>query len=163
MIAVVLLLWTSPAARKWRSTWSTWDWVGFFVLAIGVIIVFSASVGAFSQSWLISTGYYRHRMIVYGLWAVGAFTDALKTMIAPIASTKNPTQSQVDQVLRHFRAAGLVHKSRTTETTYTTIRIASCPRTKVARSVTSEAATIQRHVRDDERLGDQVEPSVQTG
>src|SRR4051794_22991342 len=32
VIAVVLLLWTSEKGRQWRSRWSTWDWVGFFVL-----------------------------------------------------------------------------------------------------------------------------------
>src|SRR5262249_25557341 len=66
------------------SGWSTWDWVGFVILAIGAIIVFSASVGAFSQSWLIATGYYRHRMIVYGLSAGGAF--AIGVGLLPVIS-----------------------------------------------------------------------------
>jgi hypothetical protein len=73
VLAVLFLTWTSEPVRRWRAGWSRWDWVGFVVLAIGAIIVFSASVGAFSQTWLVATGYYRHRMIVYGLWAGGAF------------------------------------------------------------------------------------------
>ena len=73
-LAALVLTWGSERVRRWRSGWSVWDWIGFVVLAIGAIIVFSASVGAFSQTWLISTGYYRHRVIVYGLWAAGAFT-----------------------------------------------------------------------------------------
>ena len=57
------------------AAWSVGDWVGVRrPRRSAAIIVFSAVVGAFSQTWLISTGYYRHRMIVYGLWAGGAFT-----------------------------------------------------------------------------------------
>jgi hypothetical protein len=105
VVAVVLLLWTSQAARRWRTTWSAWDWVGFFVLAIGVIIVFSASVGAFSQSWLISTGYYRHRMIVYGLWAVGAFTIGVGLLpVLSLAALVRPRGEQWTRELRAFVA-----------------------------------------------------------
>ena len=73
-LSALFLAWTSERGRRWRAGWSRWDWVGFVVLAIGAIIVFSASVGAFSQTWLVATGHYRHRMIEYGLWAGGAFT-----------------------------------------------------------------------------------------
>ena len=66
LLAALFLAWTSEPVTRWRAGWSTWDWVGFVVLTIGAVIVFSASVGAFSQSWLVATGYYRHRMIVYG-------------------------------------------------------------------------------------------------
>ena len=105
MIAAILLLWTSEKARQWRSTWSTWDWVGFFVLAIGAIIVFSASVGAFSQSWIISTGYYRHRMIVYGLWAVGAFTIGVGLLpVLSLAALVRPRGEQWTRELRAFVA-----------------------------------------------------------
>ena len=41
-LAALFLAWTSEPARRWRATWSTWDWVGFVVLGIGAIIVFSA-------------------------------------------------------------------------------------------------------------------------
>ena len=53
------------------------DWIGAVVLGIGAIILFSAVVGAHSQTWFIATGFYRHRTIVYGLWAAGAFTIGL--------------------------------------------------------------------------------------
>jgi hypothetical protein len=105
VISVVLLLWTSEAARRWRSSWSTWDWVGFFVLAIGTIIVFSASVGAFSQSWIVSTGHYRHRMIVYGLWAVGAFTIGLGLLpVLSLAALIKPRAEAWTRELRAFVA-----------------------------------------------------------
>src|SRR3954454_3744022 len=105
VIAVVLLLWTSEKGREWRSRWSTWDWVGFFVLAIGVIIVFSASIGAFSQSWIISTGHYRHRMLVYGLWAVGAFTIGVGLLpVLSLAALIKPKTEQWTRELRAFVA-----------------------------------------------------------
>lgn len=105
VLAIVLLLWTSPKAREWRTRWSTWDWVGFFVLAIGAIIVFSASVGAFSQSWIISTGHYRHRLIEYGLWAAGAFTIGLGLLpVLCLAALVRPRGEQWTRELRAFVA-----------------------------------------------------------
>jgi hypothetical protein len=76
-LAAIFLLLTSARFTAWRRTWSAWDWVGAVVLAIGAIIMFSAIVGARSDTWFISTGFYRHRTIVYGLWAAGAFTIGL--------------------------------------------------------------------------------------
>lgn len=105
VIAIIFLAWTSEKARQWRSTWTTWDWVGFVVLAIGAVIVFSASVGAFSQSWIISTGYYRHRMIELGLWAAGAFTIGLGLLpVLSLAALVRPRGEQWTRELRAFVA-----------------------------------------------------------
>ena len=76
-LSVIFLLLTSARFNAWRHSWSVGDWVGAVVLGIGAIILFSAVVGAHSDTWFISTGFYRHRTIVYGLWAAGAFTIGL--------------------------------------------------------------------------------------
>ena len=74
------------------------------MLAIGAIIVFSASVGAFSQTWLISTGYYRHRMIVYGLWAAGAFTIGVGLLpVVALAALVRPKGVPWTRELRDLR------------------------------------------------------------
>ena len=105
VIAVLFLLWTSEAARTWRKRWTAWDWAGFTILAIGAVIVFSASVGAFSQSWIVSTGYYRHRMIVYGLWAAGAFTIGVGLLpVLALAALVKPKGERWTQEMRAFVA-----------------------------------------------------------
>src|SRR5581483_11685485 len=83
-LAALFLLWTSEPARRRRASWSLADWGGAVVLGIGAIVLFSAIVGAHSQTWFIATGFYRHRTIVYGLWAAGAFAIGLG--ILPVVS-----------------------------------------------------------------------------
>ena len=78
VLAALFLAWTSEPVTRWRAGLvARGTGSASSCSAIGGIIVFSASVGAFSQTWLVATGYYRHRMIVYGLWAGGAFSIGL--------------------------------------------------------------------------------------
>ncbi len=112
-LAAIFLLWTSERARRWRASWSAWDWVGALVLAIGSIIVFSAVVGTYSHSWLVATGYYRGRMIEYGLWAAGALTIGLGVLpvVAGLAAVVRPRGERWSRELKAFVAvfaAGLL-------------------------------------------------------
>ena len=105
VLAALFLAWTSDPMTRWRAGWSAWDWVGFVVLTIGGIIVFSASVGAFSQTWLVATGYYRHRMIVYGLWAGGAFSIGVGLLpVISLAALVRPKGVPWTRELRAFVA-----------------------------------------------------------
>jgi hypothetical protein len=105
VVSVLFLAWTSEPVRHWRAGWSAWDWVGFVVLAIGAVIVFSASVGAFSQTWLVATGYYRHRMIEYGLWAGGAFAIGVGLLpVISLAALVRPKGVRWTRELRVFVA-----------------------------------------------------------
>jgi hypothetical protein len=112
VLAALFLLWVSAPARRWRATWSRWDWVGAVVLGIGAIIFFSAVVGSHSQTWLIATGYYRHRTIVYGLWAAGAFTIGLGVLpVVSLAALVRPRGEQWTRELKTFvalTAAGVI-------------------------------------------------------
>ncbi len=104
-LAALFLLWTSSPAKRWRRTWSAWDWTGAIVLGIGAIILFSAVVGAHSQTWFIATGFYRHRTIVYGLWAAGAFTIGLGVLpVVALAGLVRPRGEQWTRELKAFVA-----------------------------------------------------------
>jgi hypothetical protein len=105
VLAALFLLWASAPARRWRSTWSKWDWTGAVVLGIGAIIFLSAFVGGRSHTWLIATGYYRHRTIVYGLWAAGAFTIGLGVLpVVSLAALVRPRGEQWTRELKAFVA-----------------------------------------------------------
>jgi hypothetical protein len=104
-LAAIFLVWTSAPAKRWRRTWSTWDWVGAIVLIIGGIILFSAVVGAHSQTWFIATGFYRHRTIVYGLWAAGAFAIGVGLLpVLALAALIRPRGEQWTRELKAFVA-----------------------------------------------------------
>lgn len=76
-LALLLVLWSSDRARLRRARWSLWDWAGAATLLVGVVLLISAFLGQRSYTWLIATGYYKERMLEYGLWAAGAFTIGL--------------------------------------------------------------------------------------
>ena len=104
-LAAFFLLWTSAPATRWRRTWSSWDWVGAVVLGIGAIILFSAVVGARSQTWYIATGFYRHRTIVYGLWAAGAFAIGVGLLpVVALAALVRPRGEVWTRELKAFVA-----------------------------------------------------------
>jgi hypothetical protein len=74
VLGLVLLAraWRSERLRRWRTTWSTGDWVGLAVLSLGAAAVLSAAIGRRSFTWYVATAFYKDRMLEYGLWAAGA-------------------------------------------------------------------------------------------
>jgi hypothetical protein len=67
-----VLLWQAARFRELRRGWSAWDWAGVVALGIGFMVAASAFLGHQSESWYRATGFYKGRMLEYGLWAVGA-------------------------------------------------------------------------------------------
>ena len=56
LVAGLLVLgWQSAWMRRYRRTWSTWDTVGFWILAAGDLIASVALVGHFSSEWETAT------------------------------------------------------------------------------------------------------------
>lgn len=113
ILAAGLYAVTSEAGRRWRSRFTTWDWVGAIVLGAGAIILFSGLVGKFSQSWSIATGHYRGRMLDYGLQAAGSLTIGLGLLpvVAALAALARPRDEERTPELRAFTsllAAALV-------------------------------------------------------
>jgi len=70
---LLVLGWRSAWMRRYRATWSTWDTVGFWVLAVGVLIAVVAFAGHQSAEWQDATTGWKGRMVEYGSWAGGAF------------------------------------------------------------------------------------------
>ncbi len=104
-LAALFLVWTAEPARRWRRTWSAWDWTGAVVLIVGGIIFFSAVIGAKSQTWFIATGSERHRTIVYGLWAAGAFAIGVGLLpVVALASLVRPRGEMPSRELKAFVA-----------------------------------------------------------
>ena len=94
-IAVACVLveaWRSGAARRWREGWTRGDWVGGITLALLAVVLFSAAVGSKSRSWREATGFYKDRMLEYGIWAGGALAIGLGVlpMIAGLAALARP-------------------------------------------------------------------------
>jgi hypothetical protein len=83
-----LLMWASGRWADWRRAWSRADWVGAVVLLVGAAVAVSAFVGHHYTEWLISTGFYKHRMFTLGLRAAGAFAIGLGIfpLVAGLAS-----------------------------------------------------------------------------
>jgi hypothetical protein len=106
VFAVLALAWTSEPARRWREGWSAMDWVGAVVLGIGALVLGSAVIGAHSHSWLISTGYYRDRMLDYGLWAGASLAIGLGVLpvVAGLAALFPPPGERRTPELRAFTA-----------------------------------------------------------
>ncbi len=105
-LAGVVYFLSSEPGRRWRASWSAWDWVGAITLAAGAMILFSAVVGHRSQSWYVATGFYRGRMVEYGLWAAGALTIGvgLLPVVVGIAALWRPKDEERTPELRAFVA-----------------------------------------------------------
>lgn len=72
-VGLLALAWRTAALRRWRTTWSRWDWVGAVVLAAGALITVVAFLGHRSEEWEVATTHWKGRMVEYGSWAGGAF------------------------------------------------------------------------------------------
>ena len=110
ILFVVLILglawlgWQSEAVRRWRATWSGWDWAGFVAISVGAAVGFSALLGHLSESWRETTGYFRERIVDHAAWAVGALAIGIGVLplIAGIAALARPRDEPRDPATRAF-------------------------------------------------------------
>jgi hypothetical protein len=68
--------------RRWRSSWTRWDWVGAVVLGVGAVIAIVALMGHNSNEWSTVTTGWKGRMVEYGSWAGGAFAIGIGVLPA---------------------------------------------------------------------------------
>lgn len=106
LIAALALVATSARARREYGRWKRWDWVGAATLLLGAAIVVNAAISHESHSWWIATNYWKDRMVVHGLWAVGALAVGVGVlpMIAGVAALFRPRGESWSPELRAFVA-----------------------------------------------------------
>ena len=104
VLAAGLYALSSEGGRHWVSRFGAWDWAGVVVLAGGAVILFSALVGKFSQTWSVAIGHYQGRMIDFGLQAVGSLTIGvgLLPVVAALAMLARPKGEPRRPELRAF-------------------------------------------------------------
>src|SRR5919108_673115 len=77
VLAAAFLLWRADWLGRVRRSWTISDWAGLAVLLVGAGVILSAILGRRSYEWLIATGFYKERMVDFGLDAAGALTIGL--------------------------------------------------------------------------------------
>ena len=79
---LLVLGWRSAWMRRYRTSWSAWDFVGFWTLAVGALIAAVAFLGHRSGEWANATSQWKGRMVEYGSWAGGAFAIGIGVLPA---------------------------------------------------------------------------------
>jgi hypothetical protein len=98
VLALLWRVWQSDSVTRWRSSWKTWDWIGFAILVVGVVVGFSALMGHLSTSWRETTGFFKGRIFDHGVWAMGALSIGIGILpallgIAGLARPKDEPRS----------------------------------------------------------------------
>jgi hypothetical protein len=93
-VGLLWIAWDSEPARRWRTEWSAWDWIGAATLLVGIAIVFSAAVGHASISWRNTTGFYKDRILEHATWSTGALAIGIGVLplligLAALARTRD--------------------------------------------------------------------------
>jgi hypothetical protein len=113
VLGLLWIAWQSERGHRWRSTWSTWDWVGTAALVVGVAFAFSAVMSHLSTSWRNTTLHYKDRIFDHGASAIGALAIGIGILplVAGIAALARPKDEPYDPKTRAFvttTAAALV-------------------------------------------------------
>jgi hypothetical protein len=71
-LGLVWIAWQSETARRWRTEWTAWDWVGGAVLVLGVAFAIMAAIGQASTAWRNTMLEFKGRIVEHATWALGA-------------------------------------------------------------------------------------------
>ena len=101
---LLMLAWRTETMQRWRSAWTTWDWVGGVVLATGAVIALVAFLGHRSGEWEVAATAWKDRMVEYGSWAGGAFAIGVGVLpaIALLAVLAVPASERARPGVRAF-------------------------------------------------------------
>ncbi len=113
VFATFFAAWTSAWGRRRRAAWVWGDYVGFVVLAAGLIILVSGVASHHSQQWYSVTTYWKHRIFVLGDWAGGALTIGLGVIplvfgLAALAPARDEEPRRELRMFRCVSAAGII-------------------------------------------------------
>ena len=91
-LGLLWLAWESEQARRWRTSWTRWDWTGAIIIALGAALAFSALMGHLSTSWRETTGFYKERIFEHASWAMGglAIGIGILPLIVGVAALARP-------------------------------------------------------------------------
>jgi len=103
-LGLLWLGWQSDVIRRWRSTWSRWDWVGAVTLAIGIVLTLAAAMGHASTAWRNTMLLYKDRVVEHATWALGALAIGMGILpvIAGVSALARPKGEQPDPRTRAF-------------------------------------------------------------
>ncbi|MCS7007483.1 MAG: hypothetical protein RMM28_07210, partial [Thermoleophilia bacterium] len=106
VLGLLWIGWQSEPARRWRATWSPWDWAGAIVLAIGCVLAFSATMSSHSRAWRETTGYFEDRILEHASWATGALAIGIGILplLLALAALARPRHEPSDARTRAFVA-----------------------------------------------------------
>lgn len=105
LVLGLLWLWLqSEQQRRWRSSWSSWDWVGSVTLGVGAVVGASALLGHLSKSWRDTTSTYPERIVEHAAWATGALAIGIGILplLAGVAALARPRSEASDPRTRAF-------------------------------------------------------------
>jgi hypothetical protein len=113
VFALAFAAWTSAWGNSRRATWTWGDYIGFFVLAAGLIILVSGVASHHSLQWYSVTTYWKHRIFVLGDWAAGSLAIGLGVipLVFGLAALIPAGGEEPQRALRMFRcvsAAGII-------------------------------------------------------
>ena len=103
-LCLLALGWRTERMERWRTTWTRYDWVGAGLLAVGLVLAFSAYMGRHSLEWQTTTALWKGRILDYGVWAAGALAigSGILPLIATLAVLLRPRTDWRDPGLRAF-------------------------------------------------------------
>ena len=104
VLGLLWLCWQSERSRRWRSSFSGWDWVGLVTLGVGAAVGASALLGHLSKSWRDTTGAYPERILEHAAWASGALAIGIGVLplLAGVAALARPRSEASDPRTRAF-------------------------------------------------------------
>jgi len=104
------LFWfTGERGVAWRRGWNARDYLAFWTLAAGVVIVGNVVASHHSSAWLVATQQYRNRVFEYGVWASGALAIGIGVLplVAGVAALFRGRWSTRPPAERAFAAVAI--------------------------------------------------------
>ena len=101
-LCLLALGWRSQRMRRWRTSWTTFDWLGAALLGLGAFFAFFAFMGRHSQEWATTNALFKGRLFDYGVWATGAVAIGcgILPLIGGLAALIRPWSDWRDPALR---------------------------------------------------------------